>query len=326
MLFEMVSGRPPFEADSAMTIMMMHLNDPVPDLNQIREDVPDALKSIIEKALAKDPQERYQTAGELAIALRNYLKVVPLPVVEAPTVQDTVPPEETYIEPVASPPPSSHTSGEASIIKAEPSPKKSSAAKPQGGVQIPRNVLFGGGALVVLVLLIFIFSQLGGDGEPSAGGPTETSAVVSQVQATETTVSVVDTAVPSETPRPTEIIPPTSTSPPTQIPTATVPPGFYVRINGISLDGSTYVVDYETFDYVETLPGMHVHFYFDTVPEEEAGVPGPGNWIIYGGPRPFKGYTIQAKPAGANQMCARVANADHSIIYDTGNCFDLPEA
>ncbi len=57
-LFEMVSGRPPFEANSAMTTMMMHLNDPVPDLRQIQPGTPPELVAIIEKALAKN---RYPT-------------------------------------------------------------------------------------------------------------------------------------------------------------------------------------------------------------------------------------------------------------------------
>jgi serine/threonine protein kinase len=42
-LFEMVSGRPPFEADSAMTLMMMHINDPVPDPKELNPEVPDDL-------------------------------------------------------------------------------------------------------------------------------------------------------------------------------------------------------------------------------------------------------------------------------------------
>ena len=38
-LYEMLSGRPPFMADSAMTLMMMHLNDPVPDVRGFRPDI-----------------------------------------------------------------------------------------------------------------------------------------------------------------------------------------------------------------------------------------------------------------------------------------------
>ena len=78
MLFEMVSGRPPFQADSAMTLMMMHVNDPVPDLRQLRPDLPMGLVQVIEKALAKDPNRRYQTAGEMAAALGNALEIARL--------------------------------------------------------------------------------------------------------------------------------------------------------------------------------------------------------------------------------------------------------
>jgi hypothetical protein len=69
---------------------------------------------------------------------------------------------------------------------------------------------------------------------------------------------------------------------------------------------------------------MHVHFFFNTVSQENAGIPGSGPWILYGGPRPFREYRLSDKPAAATQMCALVANEDHSIIPDSGNCFPLP--
>jgi len=75
-LFEMVNGRPPYEADSAMTLMMMHLNDPIPDLRSIRPDIPYDLISIIEKSLSKSRTERYQTAGEMHAALQTVLERV----------------------------------------------------------------------------------------------------------------------------------------------------------------------------------------------------------------------------------------------------------
>jgi serine/threonine-protein kinase len=70
-LFEMVHGRPPFDADSTMTLMMKHLNEPVPDLRQLQPDAPEDLIRVIEKALAKDPAERYQSAAEMSAALRK---------------------------------------------------------------------------------------------------------------------------------------------------------------------------------------------------------------------------------------------------------------
>jgi eukaryotic-like serine/threonine-protein kinase len=72
-LFEMLSGRPPYESDSVMTMLMMHVQDPVPNLLELRPDVPAAVVEIIYRALAKEPAERYATAAEMATALRNVL-------------------------------------------------------------------------------------------------------------------------------------------------------------------------------------------------------------------------------------------------------------
>jgi hypothetical protein len=118
------------------------------------------------------------------------------------------------------------------------------------------------------------------------------------------------------------------TPPPAWTPTATVPPGMpYVRINEITIDDQQhYVVAYETFEYTEQLPGVHVHFFFDTVTPENAGVPGSGPWFLYGGPRPFTQYTLHDRPAGASQMCALVANSDHSVQPNSGNCVYLPDS
>jgi hypothetical protein len=84
------------------------------------------------------------------------------------------------------------------------------------------------------------------------------------------------------------------------------------------------VVEYETFGYTEALPGMHVHFFFNIVSPENAGVPGSGPWILYGGPRPFTRYKVSDRPASATQMCALAANSNHSVVANSGNCVDLP--
>jgi formylglycine-generating enzyme required for sulfatase activity/tRNA A-37 threonylcarbamoyl transferase component Bud32 len=70
MLFEMITGQPPFEADSAVVVLMKHVNEPVPDICQLNGDAPDELVAVVEKALAKDPADRYQTASDMAAALR----------------------------------------------------------------------------------------------------------------------------------------------------------------------------------------------------------------------------------------------------------------
>jgi len=70
-LYEMLSGRPPFVADSAITLMMMHLNEPVPNPRNLRSDVPQSLVNVLFKALAKDRNDRYRSAAEFATALKG---------------------------------------------------------------------------------------------------------------------------------------------------------------------------------------------------------------------------------------------------------------
>lgn len=104
-----------------------------------------------------------------------------------------------------------------------------------------------------------------------------------------------------------------------------VPPGEdFVTIDGITVDDGVYVVDFTTYEYEAELPGQHVHFFFDTVPTDQAGVPGDGPWILYGGSSPFTEYTEADRPDGAGQMCALVANPDHSVVAESGTCVDLP--
>lgn len=110
-------------------------------------------------------------------------------------------------------------------------------------------------------------------------------------------------------------------------PPLVIPPGEkFARINNITVNAQNqYVVEYETFEYAETLPGMHVHFFFNTVPFDQAGSPGRGPWKVYGGPRPFTGYRPADRPQNASQLCALVANPNHSVIPNSGHCFPLPD-
>jgi hypothetical protein len=124
------------------------------------------------------------------------------------------------------------------------------------------------------------------------------------------------------------VVPPAPTSAPTvtaeATPTAVATEAAYAaRITSIALENGTYIVGYETSGYTEQVPGQHVHFYFDTVSEANAGVPGSGPWKLYGGPRPFTQYG-EADRGNASSMCIRVANPDHSIISGSGNCYPLP--
>jgi serine/threonine protein kinase len=69
-LYEMFTGAPPFDADTPLAILMKHLNDPLPLPRQIDASIPEPFERVILKALSKDPEARFQGAGEMAEALR----------------------------------------------------------------------------------------------------------------------------------------------------------------------------------------------------------------------------------------------------------------
>jgi len=98
------------------------------------------------------------------------------------------------------------------------------------------------------------------------------------------------------------------------------------EITQITIDAEgRYVVEYVTHGFTEKLPGTHLHFFFNTVTQEQVGISGSGNRLMSGGPSPFSGFRATDRPQAATQMCVRVANPDHSIIPDSGNCMQLPD-
>jgi serine/threonine protein kinase len=72
-LYEMVSGVRPFTAETPLGVLMKHIQEPIPALAAVRPDATPALESVMQRALAKTPEERFQSAGELAAAFRAAL-------------------------------------------------------------------------------------------------------------------------------------------------------------------------------------------------------------------------------------------------------------
>lgn len=71
-LYEIVTGRVPFSADSAIATALMHVKDKPPIASRLNPEVPPGLDSIILKCMSKDPGERYGEVGEFVEELRNY--------------------------------------------------------------------------------------------------------------------------------------------------------------------------------------------------------------------------------------------------------------
>ena len=77
-LFRCLAGESPYERDSDVAKMYAHLNDPIPTVTALAPDVPAALDGVLAKALAKEPDQRFSTAGELAQAALSALTGAPI--------------------------------------------------------------------------------------------------------------------------------------------------------------------------------------------------------------------------------------------------------
>ncbi len=71
MLYHMLADETPYKGDSTEVKLQAHIEQPVPDVLQLRPDLPKAWGEIIQKAMAKAPEDRYATAGALAQEVRE---------------------------------------------------------------------------------------------------------------------------------------------------------------------------------------------------------------------------------------------------------------
>ena len=67
-LYELVTGQEPFEAETPVALLLKHINEPMPSARALRSDLPLSAERVIAKATAKRPEERYPSASDLADA------------------------------------------------------------------------------------------------------------------------------------------------------------------------------------------------------------------------------------------------------------------
>jgi serine/threonine protein kinase len=366
-LFEVLGGKPPFQSDSAMTLMMMHLNDPVPDLRQLRPDIPADLVRVVERALGKNRQDRFQSMEEMAAEIRAALADKPAQQPDGKTVMDVTPGIVPGV--VGAPPPADRTviadpslkedaaisSAEVSqhdalsrdsagstsdqqaegrtVIEHAPHPSQTGtgsaaviptemhsgampptrtptagvdgagiesvyplAQSPHQAAQKPNRLYFWIGSagilIIILIAVIVILSRFGSGGGPPLSSADEGLPARPTAQEEAGLLPAEETPTPTATVTATVQPSPTATSTPTPTatlglpPTPTFPAGVpFSYINNITIDDlGRYVVEYDTLEFVEELPGVHIHFFFNSVLPEQAGNPGSGPWILYGGP------------------------------------------
>lgn len=69
-VFETMAGAPPFQRDDDMALLWAHQYDPAPPLTGLRPDLPPGVDGVLSRALAKSPDDRYNSCGEFVAALR----------------------------------------------------------------------------------------------------------------------------------------------------------------------------------------------------------------------------------------------------------------
>ncbi len=196
-LYEMLTGSLPFQADSAVAVALKHLQEPPRPPRELNPAVPRRLEAIVLQALAKEPERRFQTAADMRQALRTY--------------QQFGEEATTTFRPVAPAPAS--PAGPAVAAAAPPVPTRSHPAS-RGGVDW---------LAVVLGLLVFVLV---------AGAVPLALRVYSlyfepRIAPSPTPAPVVVQPAPTYTPEPTA----TATSTPTATPlppTPTLPPSVVV--------------------------------------------------------------------------------------------------
>jgi serine/threonine-protein kinase len=76
-IYEALTGQVPFRGETSGAVLAQHITAAVPRAHDSRTELPDAVDGVLEKVLAKEPADRYETAGAFADALRRSLKVRP---------------------------------------------------------------------------------------------------------------------------------------------------------------------------------------------------------------------------------------------------------
>jgi serine/threonine protein kinase/ligand-binding sensor domain-containing protein len=136
MLFEMLTGRVPFEAETPMAVLFKQIQDPPPPLSIVRPDLPYTLEAVLLKALAKDPADRYATMQEFRAGWKNALSAAsaePTPLNLPPAKPKEATPQAAPLKTPATEP-----------VKPAPQPRKS----------LPRWLWIGGVAFLLLLCCV----------------------------------------------------------------------------------------------------------------------------------------------------------------------------
>jgi len=78
-LYHLLTGSVPYPAPTPLLKILAHREQPLPSLRQARPDVPPELAAVVARMMAKKPEDRYQTPGDVAAALEPFAQPAPVP-------------------------------------------------------------------------------------------------------------------------------------------------------------------------------------------------------------------------------------------------------
>ena len=191
MLYQFVSGRLPFEADTPLAVVIKHINDPLPMPRAINPEVPEPVERVILKAMAKNPDDRYQHVGDM---LNDLKRAMGMSLDETPT--DTLraralPAGATAVA-TGSVTPFPMAARAAASAKAPPvagptvvSPQAPAKPAPKAG---PNLLLIGAGIAAVVLIAVIVVALIAASGGKGAAGvsATQTAQAIAAAQQTPT--------------------------------------------------------------------------------------------------------------------------------------------
>lgn len=185
MLYEMVTGMVPFDADTPFAVIMKHISEPLPLPTKVNPAIPEAVERVVLKAMSKVPDDRYQSAGDMARALREAVGVSPEDnLSKYPIKTIATSPKVEQIE---------HETGPISAMQRTSTKKTTEAgatmlsdgaagttaiSRPDTGKGLPIIALLAGGGLVILILIGVIAALMFG----SAGNAEDSTATAVALQ------------------------------------------------------------------------------------------------------------------------------------------------
>ena len=172
MLFEALAGRVPYPRDYEIAKLQAHVEEPPPSLHAVRPGLTPALDAVVRRAMAKSPEDRFQTAAELGRALEAAVAPPPVPTEPRDVMGPTEPRDVTGpTEPLERGEPTRPAAIETRASPPEPpAPAPPPTAPPPGRRRRAAPLLAG---LVVLAAagVVLALVLTGGDGG-SDGGPS----------------------------------------------------------------------------------------------------------------------------------------------------------